>query len=129
MKKPAVIRAIFHDFGWKLLSLFAATLLWYSLVGEQEMATSVSAPIEFKNIPRDLEISSDIPERIRLEILTLGTDRFWPGAAVSAYARKLPSRAQMRPERPPNRLRRLGGRDQISVCSEISKASSTSMPR
>ena len=68
MKKPAIIRAIFRDFGWKLLSLFAATLLWYSLVGEQEMATSVSAPIEFKNIPRDLEISSDIPERIRLEI-------------------------------------------------------------
>ena len=68
MRRFAPAALIFHNFGWKLLSLATAMVLWLVLVGEQEMATSISAPIEFKNIPRDLEISSNIPEKIRLEI-------------------------------------------------------------
>jgi len=81
-------------------------------------------------------VPADRLARLRREVgrgdatkLPVANGRFWPGVAVRAYGRKLPSRARMRHERPPNRLRRLGGPAQISVCSEISKASSTSMPR
>ena len=59
---------VFNNLGWKLASVVLALLLWFALVGEQDMATSVSAPVEFKNIPKDLEISSDVIERLRLEI-------------------------------------------------------------
>jgi YbbR domain-containing protein len=56
------------NLGWKFLSLALAVLLWYAIVGEPEVATSVSAPILFRNIPADLEISSEVPDRIHLEV-------------------------------------------------------------
>jgi hypothetical protein len=56
------------NLGWKFLSLALAVLLWYAIVGEPELATSVAAPILFRNIPADLEISSDVPDRIHLEV-------------------------------------------------------------
>ena len=57
-----------RNLGWKFLSLALAILLWYAIVGEPELATSVSAPIEYKNLPPDLEMSSDVLERVHLEV-------------------------------------------------------------
>jgi hypothetical protein len=56
------------NLGWKFLSLALAVLLWMAIVGEPELATSVSAPVLFRNIPADLEIGSDVPNRIHLEV-------------------------------------------------------------
>jgi YbbR domain-containing protein len=56
------------NLGWKILSLALAVLLWWAIVGEPELATSVSAPILLRNIPADLEISSDMPDRVHLEV-------------------------------------------------------------
>jgi hypothetical protein len=61
-------RLLTAHLGWKFLSLGIAIALWMTLVGEQELTTSASAPIVFRNIPRDLEISSEVPDRIHLEI-------------------------------------------------------------
>jgi len=61
-------RFFLQNLGWKLLSLAIATALWFSVAREPEIATSVNVPIEFKNMPDDLDISSDMPERVRLEI-------------------------------------------------------------
>ncbi len=61
-------RFLFDNLGWKLLSLAIATLLWTMLAREPEIATSVNVPIEFKNMPDDLDISTEMPERVRLEI-------------------------------------------------------------
>jgi YbbR domain-containing protein len=61
-------RGPFHHFGWKLLSLLIAIILWCIIVGDPEMMTSISAPIHYKNLPKDLEVVSDIPENVHLEL-------------------------------------------------------------
>jgi hypothetical protein len=63
-----VIGSLFENLGWKLLSLVVAVTLWYTFVGTPELATSVSAPIEYQNLPTGLEMVSNVPERVRLEI-------------------------------------------------------------
>jgi YbbR domain-containing protein len=63
-----MMRSIFHNWFWKLLSMALAVTLWFVLVGDPEMMTSISARIQYKNLPRDLEIVSDVPERIHLEL-------------------------------------------------------------
>lgn len=59
---------LFDNLVWKLLSLGLAVLLWHGLVGRTEMASSINVPILYKNLPRDLEISSDVPDRIYLKV-------------------------------------------------------------
>lgn len=59
---------IFRDFWWKLLSLLIALGLWFAMVGDQERATTLNVPVELKGIPTDLEMSSDAPDRVTLEV-------------------------------------------------------------
>jgi YbbR domain-containing protein len=61
-------RFLREHIGWKLLSLAIAAVLWYVVVGEPRYVASVSAPLEFSNVPRDLEISSEKPDTISLEM-------------------------------------------------------------
>jgi YbbR domain-containing protein len=56
-----------ENFGWKLLSIGAAFLVWMSVASEPELATIVSVPVEYRNYPSDLEISSDIVSDINVE--------------------------------------------------------------
>ncbi len=63
-----MIRLVTHNLIWKVLSLLVAVLLWLALVGDPELTTTVSVPLEFRNLPKDLEISSEVPERLRLEV-------------------------------------------------------------
>jgi hypothetical protein len=42
------------------------------MVGAPDVTTSVSVPIVFQNLPRDLEFASDLPDRVRLEITGAG---------------------------------------------------------
>src|SRR5947209_7119744 len=56
-------RAVFHNFGLKLLSLCLAVGLWYGVASDQPAELAVNVPIEFHNIPNNLEINSEhIPE-------------------------------------------------------------------
>jgi YbbR domain-containing protein len=57
-----------HNIGWKLLSLLIAVTLWIAVAREPELATSMSVPVEFKNLPEDLDIGANVPERVHLEI-------------------------------------------------------------
>jgi YbbR domain-containing protein len=57
-----------RNLGWKLLSLAIAYALWIAIAREPELETSISVPIEFKNLPRDIDISSDVPDRVHIEI-------------------------------------------------------------
>lgn len=54
--------------GWKLVSLLIAFALWIAIAREPELATSLSVPIQFKNIPDDLDIGSNVPDRIHIEV-------------------------------------------------------------
>lgn len=61
-------RWVLNNIWWKLLSVGIATMLWFIVAREPELAASINAPVEFKNIPDDLDISSDVPERVHLEV-------------------------------------------------------------
>lgn len=63
-----MIRLLTQNFGWKVLSLAIAILLWIAVAREPELATDISVPVEFKNIPEDLDISSGAPERVHIEV-------------------------------------------------------------
>ncbi len=71
MRRPwvrPVLVFLFHDIGWKLLSLAIAVLLWVLVASEPEISTFVTVPVQFKNMPEGLEVSSDIVESVNLEL-------------------------------------------------------------
>jgi len=57
-----------RNLGWKLLSLLIAIALWFAVAREPELATSLSVPVQFKNIPDDLDIGSNVLERMHVEV-------------------------------------------------------------
>ncbi len=59
---------LLHNIFWKVLSLLIALVLWFIVVREPELVTSHAAPIFLKNLPGDLEIGSDLPDRVYVEI-------------------------------------------------------------
>ncbi|MFN9456543.1 MAG: CdaR family protein [Acidobacteriota bacterium] len=59
-------RLLTENIGMKLLSLALAGLLWVAIVGEQELSSSVSVPVEYKNFPKSLEASSEMVSRVIL---------------------------------------------------------------
>jgi YbbR domain-containing protein len=56
-----------HNIGWKIISLVAAFFIWMNIASEPELATILSAPVEYKNYPKDLEISSTIVDTVDVE--------------------------------------------------------------
>lgn len=57
-----------ENIGWRVFSLVAAIVLWATFVGSPEVVTSVFAPIEYRGMPSALEISSEVPDRVYIEI-------------------------------------------------------------
>jgi YbbR domain-containing protein len=57
-----------RNVGWKILSLAIALALWVSVAREPEVATSLSAPVDFKSLRDDLDIAGNLPDRVRLEV-------------------------------------------------------------
>lgn len=59
---------VLHNFGLKLISLLIATGLWLAVSDEPTSEAAVNVAIVFRNMPQDLEISSEnIPsEQIRV---------------------------------------------------------------
>ena len=56
-------RVILHNFRLKVISLALAIGLWYGVASDQPAELAVNVPIEFHNIPNNLEINSErIPE-------------------------------------------------------------------
>lgn len=63
-----IVSSITENLLWKLFSLVAAILLWFALIEAPELTTSISAPVEFKNFPAGLDIGSDIPDQVQLQV-------------------------------------------------------------
>lgn len=63
-----LVRLIFHNFWWKLLSLASAVLIWVLVASEPELSTFTTVPVEYRNLPSDLEISSTPMENVSLEL-------------------------------------------------------------
>lgn len=57
-----------RNLGWKLLSILIAFTLWFVVSREPELATALSVPVEFKNLPPDLDVGSSVPDHVHLEV-------------------------------------------------------------
>ncbi|MFN7918823.1 MAG: CdaR family protein [Bryobacteraceae bacterium] len=64
-----MLKFVTRNIGYKLFSLAAAVGIWYAMLDqEQELTASISAPVEYRNIPKELEVSSDVSDKVQLEI-------------------------------------------------------------
>ena len=63
-----MIGILTNNWQYKAGSVLLAGLLWLGVVEEPELATSVPAPIQYRHVPKDLEMSSDVSDKVQLEI-------------------------------------------------------------
>jgi YbbR domain-containing protein len=61
-------RFVLHNLGLKFLSLILAIGLWFGVVREPIAEIAVDVPIEFRNIPANLEISSEVVPRAQIRV-------------------------------------------------------------
>jgi hypothetical protein len=61
-----VRRLVTVNIGAKMLSIAIASLLWIAIVGEQELATAIDIPVEYRNFPKAYEVSSGSVNRVNL---------------------------------------------------------------
>ncbi|MBS1857823.1 MAG: YbbR-like domain-containing protein [Acidobacteria bacterium] len=59
---------VIQNIGWKLLSLAVAIVIWALVASEPELSTFTTVRVEYKNLPDDLEISSDPVTGVVLEL-------------------------------------------------------------
>ena len=59
---------LFHNIGWKLLSLAIAVVIWALVASEPELSTFTTVRVEYKNLPDDLEISTEPVSAVVLEL-------------------------------------------------------------
>jgi YbbR domain-containing protein len=62
------LRLVFHNFGWKLLALAIAVVLWALVASEPELSEFATVRLEYRGLPEDLEISSDPVSSVSLEL-------------------------------------------------------------
>jgi YbbR domain-containing protein len=62
-----VLDAVFRNIGWRILSLALAALVWIAVHREPIIFSVLAAPVQFKNPPADLEISSETVETVDIE--------------------------------------------------------------
>ena len=62
------MRLLTRHLGWKLMAVVSAILLWTMFVAQTEVASSIPVVVQYRNIPPDLEITADPPERLLLKL-------------------------------------------------------------
>ena len=63
---PAMKNLLLHNFWLKLFCLAVAFVVWYVFAGARELTMSLPVPVQYRNIPKSLEISSSIVEQVHL---------------------------------------------------------------
>lgn len=57
-----------HNFGWRVLALVIAVSIWAVVASEPELSTFATVPVAYRNLPDDLEMSSQPAETATLEL-------------------------------------------------------------
>jgi hypothetical protein len=57
-----------ENFWWKVLSVALAVALWAVVRSEPELSTFPVAPVEYKNLPDDLEFNAEPVSSVKLEL-------------------------------------------------------------
>jgi YbbR domain-containing protein len=75
----------FRHLGLKFVALALATLLWLSVAGEHVVERIVRAPVEFRDLPPQLEVVGDPPDAVdvRLKGPSAVLSRLDPGEVVA----------------------------------------------
>ena len=75
----------FRHLGLKCVAIALATLLWLTVAGEHVVERSMRVPLEFRNIPSELEIVGDPPDSVdvRLRGSSAMLSRLEPGEVVA----------------------------------------------
>ncbi|MEO7274408.1 MAG: CdaR family protein [Vicinamibacterales bacterium] len=75
----------FRHLGLKTLAIALATLLWLTVAGEHVVERSMRVPLEFRNIPAQLEITGEPPPtvEVRLRGSSAVLGRLDPGEVVA----------------------------------------------
>lgn len=64
-----VLRNLFvRDAGLKIVALLIAVLVWSTFRSEPSVEIAYLVPLEFRNVPENLEISGDIPAQVRVRL-------------------------------------------------------------
>src|SRR3954471_17877872 len=63
-----ILGLLVDNMWWKLLSLAIAVLIWALVASEPELSTFSTVRVEYKNLPDDLEISSEPVSAVALEL-------------------------------------------------------------
>jgi YbbR domain-containing protein len=66
--KDFLRRRVLHNFGIKLLSVALAVGLWMAVASDPPAEIAVSVPIEFRNIPENLEINNESVPRAEIRV-------------------------------------------------------------
>jgi len=59
---------VLHNWHFKLIALLAAFLLWSTYTSEPAAEVAYVVPLEFRNVPKQLELSGDAPAQVRLRV-------------------------------------------------------------
>jgi len=62
------VTVVMNNLWWKVLSLAIAVVVWGIVANEPELSTFATVGVEYKNLPDDLEISSDPVSSVKLEL-------------------------------------------------------------
>ncbi len=60
--------AVFRNIGLKIVSLALAALLWLVVAGEQVVERALRVPLEFTNLPAQLELVGDPPDVVDVRV-------------------------------------------------------------
>jgi YbbR domain-containing protein len=91
--------------GLKLVSLLLAALLWLVVAGQQTVERELRVPLEFTNLPAQLEVVGQAPSLVDIRV------RGSSGALNRTAAGELVAVLDLRSARPGRRLFHLGGTD------------------
>lgn len=62
------MRMLTENLGLKLVSVAIAAALWWFVAGESQIAMSVPASVQYRNVPADLELNADTIDRLFLKV-------------------------------------------------------------
>ncbi|HEY5617307.1 MAG TPA: CdaR family protein [Vicinamibacterales bacterium] len=95
----------FRHFGLKVLSIVLAALIWLIVSGEQIVERALRIPLEFTNLPAELELIGDTPDVVDVRV------RGSSGALSRVAAGELVAVLDLRTARSGRRLFHLTGND------------------
>jgi diadenylate cyclase len=61
-------RYVAHNLGLKILSLLIAVILWAAVTRDPVAEVALNVPIEFHNVPQNLEISSEVIPQAQIRV-------------------------------------------------------------